>query len=1584
MLVINLSSVNVLGAELPAPAPTVFGNLTVTVNFSTPEATSTFSSKNFKMRINGAGTSLDWIEMKNTDATLTINGASVNAAITKQNEHGVAITTENYIHYVTVELYNVPQGKYSVTLSGNGYAEYTTAQADINTYSQKITLNTHNGKFAIGDVNGDKTVNAADIGLISAVLASNNAAYDLNLDGIVDITDIALANHNRVTTGAEEIISTTAIVAALTDFSQVEENIIGNVSGNIPDLFMKTPTSTNVKIERVGTNDIQIPITFNEPVPMREISIKSPDEVGAVLGGTAEVLYTENGADKIKTVTFGTESTQLPNPDVQYIFAEEGVKEVIIDLGARVAVKKVTITVTRVDGLNEPKFAVMNEIQFLQNIVPDVPVLYPSIPQNLTAMVASEQVTLTWDSVPNVLGYTVSYGTTSGIYSNTMSTEQTTVTVTGLKNLTTYYFVVRATSTGWEGKNSTEVTAMPISGNKPNPPDMVKLTPDVTTITATWAATKDATAYNVYLKRSFDDNGTEKKIASDITTTSYTLTGLVPDTSYTVFITAKNAVGESGKSLAATTLTNKGVIVPPSIPSYQQIDNSEIENITMTNPNNVLLVQYPDGFNIRNVCDGDFTTHWMARIWWESSEFNFTFKTPKDMDYMVYVPRLDGDYRKSLYLYYISVTDSKGVKTQIVDGAVVQNNPATTGFAILSFPHTTDIKTISVRVRQWDGSPTNITISEVAFYNYYSLNDDIKALFSDETFTSLAGGITQTAIDNIRAKVNNTTSYYVNKDIMLDELALAESLLQGNTNKLGLVFNGIDSRNGSKDIKSINNFQPLGVAATAGTQVVVYAKIPAGEIVNIVPTQYFSEAASWAGKEIQLQNGRNIITIPKIGNLSIEAGGSLYLTYTGSRQNEIALQVRGGTFIPVLELKDWANLTEAQKTTRITDYITKLKAYVPTVTGNKMTAIKNSTEISLPNVLLSLPADQVLAGITSAGSTTDSQIAGVINNTLAWQEFVGVTYRTHGIDDPSQNANTRINIRYMRMFANAFMYASGAHIGIGYGSCAALIQGEPTSVTGESTPNKLFGWGIAHEVGHQLDTLGRAEVSNNIYSLYVQTRGGANNTLTSRVETNNMYGNAFTRTATSSKGGTNDVSMLLAMYWQLHLAYDGASDNFYNLVNKSLRAGTAAQFTNIDDRFAVVASKVSGYNLTDFFTRWGITLSDAAKTEMAKDTATETRNIHYLNDNSLRFRLSRATINEAISFTTAITTDRNTITLNMTPTSGGQFIQGYEILRNGITVGFTTTNTYTDVIGSANNMAMSYTVNAIDILGNLAATDSKETRVAYDRTIAHDWSSVESDGVITVTFNSLQHIAGIKFTSSKPAGGSATISVSTDGINYTTAKTIDLSAGDNVYYFSKPNTNDTRIWTYDALTVKIEGLGGFNTANIDFVQYPGDSVEITEIGYLSQKLVYGTGTDDFIEAGSLIIVGTYRGDPLYNFVSLKGQYLTVSTETGAASYSERAINGYSLLFAEIPSDGNVFTISDGIWVFVPDIQREANIAAGAEHNCTTSVLPAYIKAEIYITDDPTIATNKRLSSDTMYQIFPDQNNMPTITFTGGK
>ena len=196
------------------------------------------------------------------------------------------------------------------------------------------------------------------------------------------------------------------------------------------------------------------------------------------------------------------------------------------------------------------------------------------------------------------------------------------------------------------------------------------------------------------------------------------------------------------------------------------------------------------------------------------------------MDYLIYVPRLNKGFPQSLQRYSIAAWDKDGNMTWLTpdNGAltnrpegnvgiapIVRNDPKTTGFAILPFKRNDHIKKISVLVRQGDGTPQPSSLSEIAFYSYDDIDDSIAALFSDSAYTQIAPTATQARIDELRARLQSADGYYVNKEILLDELDLAEHLLKGDGSTLGRVVDTLQSRNASADPKRISTLQPAGV-----------------------------------------------------------------------------------------------------------------------------------------------------------------------------------------------------------------------------------------------------------------------------------------------------------------------------------------------------------------------------------------------------------------------------------------------------------------------------------------------------------------------------------------------------------------------------------------------------------------------------------------------------------------------------------------------------------------------------------------------------------------------------------------------------
>lgn len=232
------------------------------------------------------------------------------------------------------------------------------------------------------------------------------------------------------------------------------------------------------------------------------------------------------------------------------------------------------------------------------------------------------------------------------------------------------------------------------------------------------------------------------------------------------------------------------------------------------------------------------------------------------------------------------------------------------------------------------------------------------------------------------------------------------------------------------------------------------------------------------------------------------------------------------------------------------------------------------------------------------------------------------------------------------------------------------------------------------------------------------------------------------------------------------------------------------------------------------------------------------------------------------------------------------------------------------------------------------------------------------------------------------------VQVSKNGVDFTTVLTIDLKQTDlskpeNLLQLFNSGADDGRITICeDTKAIRILGLPkNVTEANFDFVGYPGDSIAFMDgaIGRLAHDYQYGEDSSEVIPAGTLIVAGTYRGDPVYNTIQILGEYLVGDMAQGSTQTEERPINGEVYLFAEVPEEGALAEINNGIWIFVPNIQAEEEFQG---EGCAHSILPSRIKAVLYRTDDPNNAQDKRKVSDTRWISSPSDESMPQITLQG--
>jgi fibronectin type 3 domain-containing protein len=180
------------------------------------------------------------------------------------------------------------------------------------------------------------------------------------------------------------------------------------------------------------------------------------------------------------------------------------------------------------------------------------PVVPLSAPTGLIASGSDARVNLSWTASPSAMSYTVkralnSGGAYSALASGLTSTSYADTRVTN--NGTTYYYVVSAFNTAGESANSAEASVTTI----PAAPGNVAATPGNGQVSLSWSASTGASSYSVL--RATSPSGSYTTVATGLTGTNYTDTGLTNGTAYYYAVVATNGSGSSTNSTQVNAVT---------------------------------------------------------------------------------------------------------------------------------------------------------------------------------------------------------------------------------------------------------------------------------------------------------------------------------------------------------------------------------------------------------------------------------------------------------------------------------------------------------------------------------------------------------------------------------------------------------------------------------------------------------------------------------------------------------------------------------------------------------------------------------------------------------------------------------------------------------------------------------------------------------------------------------------------------------------------------------------------------------------------------------------------------------------------
>ncbi len=1303
-----------------------------------------------------------------------------------------------------VSFSQLAEGQYTLRVTARGFATYTQT-ISVKDKAYAVNLMTgflggvnyaqgamHPGVLLLGDVNGDGRMDEADRdALVDAIdrgdIGTSGLAADLNGDGVVDLVDLEYFakgyNDSRDTqAGVERFVPVEAIRPVQGADTKVEGDLQGLLEnresvtltalrpdGSAAAISRETPVSLEFYFAEAGeanlTDGIIIETGGDNPISNSVISIAYTDE---------------SGAEQVK---------EIPVDDgVHYLLEDSAIRaerdgqgNIRLHLGSQVAVKKVTLTITGMRNNNN--LAEISRVEFVNGMEERIPDPEMDIPQNLQAEAGNKIIRLSWDPCVNITGYEVLIK---------QGDSQETVMVTGnalditsfggreLTNYLEYRMQVQSVNGTWRSGYGDEVTAVPLPSGKPDKPDNVSAKGQYQSVVVSWKNMKDTVTYNLYYKES---TAAEYQKIEGIKENSYTIGGLKDLTEYTVYVTGVNEFGESGPSLsaAATTTDNN----PAVMPKYNLINvgnpgekGAHIISAAMsaTMQNSPLDTQSGTAWG---TVDHDPASYYFANTW-DVGGFNpmgakhgliYEFDQAYKLDTFAFYDMTSQD---TGYFYAkVRYWDENGTQTDVA-GVSLQRKTDADGriYYVIKLPQAVNAKKLQFGIARYSASGT-ISVAEVYFYYYDTLMDDIMSLYQDDLHTVLRPEVTQADIDALRTRINTVDpvsgEYHPDRELLERELQTAEAILRdGRLNASVRVHSGITTKDVGRGFGGLNAWQPLGVVAAAQEEIMVYvghSSKKTGDAANLqlVSTQYHSEAAGVSTVVATLKVGANKITVPKIGSTTgMESGGALYVQYTGDGSDgQYAVRVSGGTQVPRLDL--YQVTEESERLARARAYVEELEAFVARmetvhgeVHGNSQNSqvkyaysetdcILGASDILLDTMMLSLPAKQILGG---AGSGTAEQKAQkILNSMQAMEDMMYLFYQHKGLNAAApetldQIPKGHLNIRYQRMFSGAFMYASGNHIGIEWGSAPGMVSATPVTADSEGryVSGAYFGWGIAHEIGHCINqgAYAIAEITNNYYAVLAQAK---DNNGSVRFQ----YDNIYKKVTSGSKGMASNVFTQLGMYWQLHLAYDRGYnyktyadytqqlDNlFFARVDTYARNAAKAPapgniaLTLAGDRDQVLmrlSCAAAKKNILQFFERWGMTPDEETR-RYAGQFPEETRAIYYANDDARVYSLQGgvSSLNgtvEAVgdNVTASVHAGRpNQVDIALGSKNIPQAdVLGYEIVRCMISggetvkeaVGFTTGTSFSDTV-PVNNRVVWYEVRVVDKYLNYSAAKTLE------------------------------------------------------------------------------------------------------------------------------------------------------------------------------------------------------------------------------------------------------------------------------------
>lgn len=853
---------------------------------------------------------------------------------------------------------------------------------------------------------------------------------------------------------------------------------------------------------------------------------------------------------------------------------------------------------------------------------------------------------------------------------------------------------------------------------------------------------------------------------------------------------------------------------------FELKDNTKLDSYkeTFKIPNNNIIEITSLGGNygsntIDKAIDGNKNTFFetgKANSTTFQNEVTIKFNSVVEINKVVYASRQDASLKGFMKKYevYGSLTESENDFTLIFSGSGVDR----AAFQEIRFQPT---KFKRLKLKFVEAKDYWASISEIEFYKEDTLLDEVKNIFIDGTCSSLTNEFNTIEKLNLFESKLNVHPFKDDYKALID---VAKDIVSNpdkykNAPIITASQRGDENKEASlrKIQSAFHSLDSFGYYVAPGETFSVFVDAdPNGPMPTLLLGQAGKDKNDWR-RWYSLKPGMNTFTAQGFDQMMPAAVYIVNRALPHEQKYAPRVRLDGGTKYPMY----------VHGKTTPEEFRAELEAYAPNVSINindfangKPTdgKVYNIAELVSENNTITISALGALQGVKELDGTGFTVSDTMDDYEELYQMFQSYSGFVEGDPNP---IHTPLPSKFTyRVFSNGpYGWADHGYTGYNGGDETRREGGFYKSFT------KPLGnsWGEYHEVGHKMNnsTTVHGEVTNNLYSQRFCLEFG---TGYNRVDYDYLYGRV--------SGKPVELGFFTNLGFLSQVEYYYGKDTIAKTYRVA-RENPNDLFTGVTDsrqRLILAMSVAVGYDLLDHFAFYNyVEITDVMRAKVA-NLPKPTVKLHYVNDSLFNYTgngfvdVVKPSI-ESIRQNVNGEKTNNILTFSIDK-ANEEHLLGFEVYRDGVLVGFTKNNTYTDENVTATTN-YNYSIKAVDKKLNIKGAFSLNSLAPI--IVADEKITIEKG----TTFNAIEFAKGYSY----------------DNKDLTSAITVKTS-----------NVDTNKLGIYNVTYKLVDSTNNLLAEKTISVEVVSESVYLSDFDWESATTGYNTVRKDKANGGGALTV----------------------------------------------------------------------------------------------------------------------------------